>query len=195
MCARTPVDRLYQEAIDVLESLRKNAEASLHISVADNLRKVLVLAAASHFEHRLCTVVSDFVREASKGALLLQEFVRNKAISRQYHTWFQWEGSNANQFFSLFGASFRTHMAQEIKASEPLSRSIRTFLELGNERNRLVHGDYATFPMEKTLQEVYTAYQEAMLFVDMLPGALRECDRLQREDIDTRLHQTARESD
>jgi hypothetical protein len=54
--------------------------------------------------------------------------------------------------------------------------SVRAFLELGNERNRLVHQNYATFPMEKTLDEIYALYQNAVMFVDALPSALRDCD-------------------
>jgi len=46
---------------------------------------------------------------------------------------------------------------------------------MGNERNKLVHQDYATFQMEKTLDEVYTLYKSALDFVDSLPGALEEC--------------------
>jgi uncharacterized protein with ParB-like and HNH nuclease domain len=50
-------------------------------------------------------------------------------------------------------------------------KPFRAFLELGNERNRLVHENYATFPMEKTLEEVYALYKKSCLFVDALPAA------------------------
>ena len=55
--------------------------------------------------------------------------------------------------------------------------SVAAFLELGNERNRLVHQNYATFPMEKTLDEIYLLYRRALTFVDLLPTALRDADR------------------
>jgi len=145
----TAVDRLYQEARAVIEALQLNADVSLQVAAADNLRKSLLLAAASYFEYRVCTLVLEFVRERSNGSVLVENFVRNKAIARQYHNWFAWDENTANKFFGWFGNEFNTAMKDRVKKSEPLTESIRAFLEVGSERNRLVHQDYATFPLEK----------------------------------------------
>lgn len=173
----TAIDEIYKDAKTIVEMLERNAEVSLQVVVGDNFRKVLLLAAASYFEHRVCNAVLDFVRERSGGSELVASFVRNKAIARQYHTWFSWEQNNANQFFGLFGNSFRTEMIARVKASEEMQKAIEAFLELGNERNKLVHQDYATFPLEKDLEEIYTLYRSALSFVDRLPSSLRECDK------------------
>jgi hypothetical protein len=106
----------------------------------------------------------------------VESFVRKKAISRQYHTLFSWDTPNANQFFGYFGDEFRIGMSQKIQTSDKLLESIRAFMEIGRERNRLVHQDYATFPLEKTLDEIYALYQKGLYFVEILPNALRECD-------------------
>jgi hypothetical protein len=176
MADETAVDRLYKEAFSVIKALEEKAELSLQVAAADNLRKSLLLAAASHFEHRVSTVVLEFVRERAKGSVLVEQFVRNRAIARQYHTWFNWNEGNANQFFGLFGAGFRTLMCERVKERDQLRDSIRAFLELGNERNRLVHEDYASFQMEKTIDEVFILYKTGRLFVEELPVVLRECD-------------------
>ena len=176
----TPVDRLYQEALAVVGALEGQAEVSLRVAAADNLRKSLLLAAASHFEHRVTSAIGDFVREAARGSVLVEQFVRNKAIARQYHTWFKWEDNNANQFFAFFGPSFKSAMADRLKAREELGLSVKAFLELGNERNKLVHQDYASFALEKTMEEIYTLYKNSLLFVEDLPVALRECDAATR---------------
>ena len=97
-------------------------------------------------------------------------------MSRQYHTWFQWDGSNANSFFGLFGSDFRDFMKERIREDEELDGSVRAFLELGRERNRLVHQDFGTFPLEKTTAEIHALYTRAMRFVDAVPGALRKFD-------------------
>jgi hypothetical protein len=97
-------------------------------------------------------------------------------VARQYHSWFEWEGNNANKFFSLFGSEFKLAMNKNIKESTTLGSAVRAFLEVGNERNKLVHQDYATFAMEKTLDEIYQLYRDALLFVERLPLALRESD-------------------
>lgn len=172
----TPVDRLFNEFSAVIEALHTNTEVSLQVAAADQFRKALLLAAASYFEHCVCILVLDFVRERASGSVLVESFVRNKAIARQYHTWFKWDDNNANHFFGLFGSKFKSEMNNRVSESEELRAAIRAFLEVGNERNRLVHQDYATFAMDKTLDEIYSLYQIALQFVEFLPKALRESD-------------------
>lgn len=126
-------------------------EPSLVIAAGDSFRKALVMAAASYFEHCLSMCVLDFVQERAAGNGLVVGLVKNKAVSRQYHTWFKWDDTNANQFFGLFGTSFKQMMSDRVKASDELRLSIRAFLEIGNERNKLIHQDFASFHLEKTL--------------------------------------------
>jgi|SRR6516162_4385218 len=93
MIEASAVDRLYIEATNILKSLEESSEPSLQISAADHFRKALLLAAASYFEQRVCRCVLEFIRARSGGSVLVENFVRNKAIARQYHTWFQWNES------------------------------------------------------------------------------------------------------
>lgn len=173
----TAVDRLYQEASAVIEALQRNVDVSLQVAAADNLRKSLLLAAASNFEVKIYTLVLEFVRERSNGSVLVEKLVQNKCITRQYHTWFDWNKNNANDFFGLFGKDFSAAMKDRVKKSVLLDESIKAFMEIGSERNRLVHQDYATFPLEKDLTEIYALYKKALLFIEQLPLALRECDK------------------
>jgi hypothetical protein len=179
----TQVDRLYQEATAVLELLGQSTEISLQNAASDQFRKALLLAAASYFEHRVCNCVIDFVRERASGSVLVENFVRVKAISRQYHTLFDWTAPNANRFFGLFGEAFKTAMGEEVRQSEEMKAAITAFLEVGNERNKLVHQDYASFPLEKTLDEIYDLYRRALTFVEKLPNAFRDRDHSLNLDI------------
>ncbi len=176
MNEKTAVDRLYNEANSVIQVLRGSSEFSLQVAASDHFRKALLLAAASYFEDRVCNCVLEHVRLRANGSSLVENFVRNKAVARQYHSWFVWEANNANHFFGLFGSEFRTSMALRVRASPDLQASIKAFLELGNERNRLVHQNYATFQMEKTLDEVYALYKASSLFIDALPLVFTEGD-------------------
>jgi len=176
MADPSPIDRLYSEASSVMQILREKAEISLEISANENLRKALLLAATSHFENRICGMVMDFVRERAGGSVIVEQFVRNKAIARQYHTWFEWKENNANKFFSLFGSEFLKLMKEQVQQSDDLRDSIKAFMEIGNYRNRLVHQDYATFPLDKTMEEIFQLYQKALLFVESIPIMLREFD-------------------
>ena len=99
MSNNTAVDRLYEEAISIINHLKGYNETSLEYSAADYFRKALLLAAASYFEYRICDDVLCFVRECSNKSELVESFFKNKAIARQYHTWFSWESKNANSFF------------------------------------------------------------------------------------------------
>ena len=56
--------------------------------------------------------------------------MKNKAIERQYHTYFSWKEKNANAFFGLFGESFKNEVTIEINQSEPLKLSMKGFMEL-----------------------------------------------------------------
>jgi len=174
MIEATPVDRLYTESVSVVRSL-SSTEPSLAIAASDTFRKTLVLASASYFEHKVCVCVADFVHECANGSTLVVSFVKNKAISRQYHTWFNWTDSNANTFFALFGVEFKQMMQERIRSSEELKAAVAAFLEIGNERNKLVHQDFASFPFEKTLEEIYGSYNKALPFVNGLATHLREC--------------------
>jgi hypothetical protein len=169
----TPVDRLYEESSSVIRALGVS-EPSLAVAAGDNFRKTLVLAAASHFEYRVSSCVLEFIQEQAAGSYLVISFVKNKAIARQYHTWFKWDETNANQFFGLFGNDFKKMMTERVKLSEELKNSIRSFLEIGNERNKLIHQDFASFPMEKTLDEIFELYKQSLLFVDGLSAYLRD---------------------
>jgi hypothetical protein len=165
------VDRLYNEAISIIDKLD---EVSLQISASDQFRKSLLLAAASYFESHLSNEILKYVSDCSGQSATVHSFVRTKAVERQYHTWFDWQRSNANQFFGLFGDEFKSFMKKAIDDSQDLKESMSAFMEIGRERNKLVHQDYATFQMEKTLEEVYALYKRAEIFATEVPTALRK---------------------
>src|SRR5712691_8896870 len=68
-------------------------------------------------------------------------------VVRQAEIGAKWDESNANQFFDMFGTDFKLAMGKRIKESDELRASVAAFLEVRNERNKLVHQDYATFAM------------------------------------------------
>ena len=170
---QTPVDRLHGEFTQLLAFLDANEEVSLRNVADGNFRKALLLAAASYFERRLTTGIVDFVGEATSTDHVVRWLVQRKAVERQYHTWFDWNGRNANQFFRLFGRAFSDHAKALVDNNEDLSSAVQAFLEIGRERNRLVHQDFASFPLEKTSDEIYETYCSATEFVEWFPQELR----------------------
>jgi hypothetical protein len=66
-------------------------------------------------------------------------------------------------------------MVARIAADEPLAESVKAFMEIGRERNLLVHSDYANYLINKTPEEIYALYQEASRFVSTVGAELRAC--------------------
>lgn len=171
----TNVDRLYKEFRDLVSYLDKAGEPSLRSVVDENFRKSLLLAAASYFEDRITNDLLLFIGAISNDNQLLIEFVKNKGVKRQYHTFFKWDERNANQFFGLFGGSFSAFMKNQVKSDDNLDNAIKAFLEIGNDRNRLIHQNFATFSLEKTADEIYNLYKAALPFVDSLHANFQKC--------------------
>ncbi len=168
------IDTLYEENKKLLAYLTEQNEITSISNVDNHFRKVLLLSAASYFESLIKNDIIVFVQNYTKSASLILEFIKNKAVERQYHTYFSWSSRNANSFFGLFGSDFREYMAKEIKASPELKDAISAFMELGEMRNNLVHQNFAIFPLEKTAEEIYQLYVKARLFVKMFPDKLEK---------------------
>lgn len=175
------LQRLHQSLRGITDILLEKAEPSLISDLDDIARKTVLVSAASYFETTLTNAVHSFCVECSNKNTLVPSIVRAKAINRQYHTWFSWESNNANSFFSLFGDDFKNYMSERISKDDNLEESIRAFMEIGRERNRLIHGDFSTFQLEKTAEEIHGLYEKALHFVSSVPVELKNCaDKLAR---------------
>ena len=169
----TIVDGLHKDFSDILDFLEEKDEVSWSNVANENFRKVLLIAAASHFEQSMSDLVLNFAKQVTTENHPLTWLVHNKVVRRQYHTWFDWDARNANKFFSLFGTAFRDRMKKEVDNDTDLDSSIQAFIEIGQERNRLVHQDFGNFSLEKTSEEIHKLYVEATRFVAWFPEALK----------------------
>lgn len=161
------VEKRYGEFKEIIDHYEKINDISSKNVVDDNLKKVLLLSAASYFEDIIKKIMLEFF-DLNTNSEMIINFIKNKAIERQYHTYFDWKAKNANKFFSLFGDSFKKDVISEVRTNESLEKSIRDFLELGNLRNELIHENFAVFPIEKTSSEIYDLYCSASKFIDYL---------------------------
>jgi RiboL-PSP-HEPN len=173
----TPVDTLYRDLSDAARTLSGYGEFSLSISLESNHRKTLILGAASYFEWRLTRHVEAFVDEVTSKDKLVCSLVQAKAISRQFHTWFDWKGLKAGPFFSLFGPEFKEHMKSRLSTNAELVEAVESFLKIGSQRNLLVHSDYASYPIDMTPDEIYIEYKKANFFVESVGDDLRACSK------------------
>lgn len=169
----TNIDRIFREHKNLKEFLTGHKEISLEASTDEIYRKTLLLAISSYFEDRITNCVLQYVQDQTHEKHIISELVRTKVVSRQYHTWFDWNSKNVNSFLGMFGEEFKKYATKKIK-NEKLEESIKNFLELGLNRNRLVHQNFASFSLEKTSEELYSSYQSAIKFIEWLPKSLRE---------------------
>ena len=169
----TIVDVLHGNFLEILETIPRQ-EVSLRNVASEAFRKSLLLSSASFFENRLLSIIADLVNEWGSSTRTLNEFVRVKAIERQYHTYFDWDKSNANKFFGLFGTEFKAFMRRRCENDERWDDAVKAFLEIGRERNRLVHQDFGSYSLEKTFEEIYDLYTRARFFVEQLGECFAE---------------------
>lgn len=163
---KTFIDALFGEQKELITFLQQQGQLSYSQSVEVFLSKTLLLSCASYFESRITNAISDYATKVSNADEALTSLVRTKAIERQYHTYFQWrEGKRSvSPFFAMFGSALKDSVKQELKNAELLQASA-AFLELGDLRNLLVHENFATYPLEKTADEIYRLYGAALRFV------------------------------
>jgi hypothetical protein len=181
----TIIDKMFEDHKALLDLLASQKEISLASDADNKLKKVLLLSAASYFEFEIASAMMQFAEDASQKNVALVALVKSKAVKRQFHTYFQWDRNNANSFFGLLGEDFSSQCKAHVREQEGLEESIRAFLELGNARNEMVHENFATFPMDKTAEEVYELYRKALQFVLYVQKRLREASRVAPAGIET----------
>lgn len=165
------VESLYKDAADLDRLLMSQNEISLRIYADSTLKKSILLASASYFERQICDLIIEYVTQTSVSERIVS-FISNKAISRQYHTFFDWDANNCNKFISLFGSVFKNDFSAKIRSNSDLEESVRLFLEIGRERNRMVHQDFGQYELEKTAEEIHCSHGKAKLFVTELRDSL-----------------------
>jgi hypothetical protein len=177
----TPVDVLYEEYLSIVGYLNDNSQPSLSSDVNKHFKKIIVLSAASYFEHRIQEVLIEFVSKQTNSNTLALNFFKKKAITMQYHTYFSWgekgnpnkPGNNANSFFALFGDDFKKKSEETIKQSQELTAAMKAFLEIGHLRNILVHSNFAAYNFDnKTTEDVVKLYRDGLIFVMFVEESL-----------------------
>lgn len=64
-------------------------------------------------------------------------------------------------------------MEGQVMNDSVLARAVKSFLELGQLRNELTHLNFANYPLDKPVDEIYALYQEANVFVETFLTTLR----------------------
>ena len=168
------IKKVMEDHGQITEYLSHERQISLQISLNDIYKKILLHYAASYCESRMVDALTDLYVNNCPENLVLTEFVKNQAIRRQYFKFFNWNDSNANQFFKLFGKEFKKHMETKITEDSDLGKSIKSFLELGHLRNMATHDNLATYNLNKTVGEVFELYEDATHFIEKFSSEINK---------------------
>lgn len=170
----TIIDTLNSELKSIINFLDDSKQPSLSSDVDRHLKKVILLSAASYFEHLIQEMLISFISK-SCGKTEATYFLKNKAINRQYHTFFAWDAKNANKFLSLFGDDFKKKVENEINQDDDLQKAMKAFLEIGQLRNTMVHSNFASFDItNKTTDEIFQLYNSSKKFVTFLENKFNQ---------------------
>ncbi len=169
---QTIIDQQYENGNSLVDYLKNQQQITFFNEAENSFRKTILLSSASFFEKEICDTVIEFAKSHTNNNELVISIIKQKAISRQYHTYFNWESANANAFFGLFGDEFKTRMTQKVKEDEKLDKAIKSFLEIGRERNRMVHQNFAEIVIDKTAEEIYKLYKSSLYFIETVKNEL-----------------------
>lgn len=169
----TIIDQQFTSGNALLAYLQSQQQVTFYNEAENNFRKTILLSCASYFEKEISDTVIEFAKSQTDNNDLIVSLIRRKAVSRQYHTYFDWEkATNANSFFALFGDDFKAKMNKLVKDDTQLDQSIKAFLEIGQERNKMVHQNFAEISIDKTAAEIYTLYKLALYFISTVKKQL-----------------------
>lgn len=167
------IQQQYQDEQELHQYLMDRDEISFASYIDNVYKKVLLLSAASYFEAVISDTIVSFAKNAASVDPRIAVLVEKKAVSRQYHTLFQWNQKNTNSFWGLFGEQTKKKVREMIDSSEEMRQAEADFLDLGNRRNLLVHENFSEHDVNITVDEIFGKYKSACKFIEFVPEVLR----------------------
>jgi len=167
------VEVTYKNFKEVIAYLEESKEPSLNTWTKNGFAKVLILTIASYFEAEIIKIIVNYANESCQNKKI-PELVRNKISSREYSKLFDWDKGNANKFFALFGQEFKKQAVGEIDDLSFVQEGIKSFLELGEKRNEMVHTNFGNVSISDTPEEIYDKYKKATNFIKYFRESLNK---------------------
>jgi len=159
------------EHSQLLSALAGDAHISLRLVIDRYFQKILIVAAASYCEDLVKNIILEFASLSSAKNDEIVNLIKNKAIERQYHTLFDWTTNSAvgiNKFWALFGDNRKKRIAEIVKNDQTLNVKAEAFIQIGQLRNQLVHGNFAAMSIDLTIDEIGSKSELALGYVDFI---------------------------
>jgi hypothetical protein len=158
------VERIHQELVAVASIVIQSGDVFAISDYGEHSAKTLLVAGASYFERTIIEAIKKYA-ESICGSSALGHYVFYQSIDQKFFALFDFSGQqkNINGFLAKFGAKYRDWAKDDLAKLDENSQ--RAFLELCRLRNDLVHNNYATFSIGKTLEEVKSLFDVGLKFV------------------------------
>ncbi|QQE49091.1 hypothetical protein I6H91_01765 [Micrococcus luteus] len=133
----------------------------------------LVVAAASSLEDKVKLGMPLII--GRRAGVQLADFAKFHVFARKYHTLFEWNQATAAPFFASFGGDCKARFRSKLTTDERFNQGHGDFMSLGQERNTIVHNNFAAQTVSSTPEEIVKKYKNAVDFIacfeDLIFGA------------------------
>lgn len=165
------VERIHEELKAIGQIVGASNDVSAITDFGAHSAKTFLLAGASYFERRIISSIKDHVSAVTTSGVV-SHFVLHQALERKFFVLFNFnaEVKNINAFLSKFGPDYSQWAKDDIK-DEGIEKNQLDFLNFCRLRNSLVHSNYATYNIDKTLDDVWVEYGKALLLVNWIEAS------------------------
>lgn len=168
-----PISNFISSYHDIQDFLIQQSQITMTTDINNHFKKILLLSCASYYEKEIQDSIKKLTKTKTTDDRIFN-FISNKAISRQYHTYFDWSSKNINSFLGLFGDEFKTKVTAEINSNDDLVKGMKAFLTIGNERNKMVHENFLIYNLESTFDEIVELNNQATNFINYITNKITE---------------------
>jgi len=160
------------EAIGVIVDASGDVSAIASYNV--NSAKILLLTGASYFERSIVAAIEDHLNTVTPS-LTIRHFTFHQSVDRKFFSLFDFSASNKNisGFLSKFGPDFSEWAKEDMRAQGIDADTQAAFLAFCRLRNNLVHNNFATYNIDKTLADVRADFDKALKLVSWVENCLR----------------------
>jgi len=161
------IEELKRQYEDIVAILKESGRLDLWIAANESYAKSLLMSAASYFEHEVIEILRAYFSHHSSGNVRLDSFVWKMALNRKFYSLFDFGANNVNGFFSLFGEEVKNSW-RKYSDENNLGDAIKDFLSICNDRNKIVHQNYAAYQLEDSFDKLFPRYENACKFLEAL---------------------------
>lgn len=173
------VERIYEELKAIGQIGVASNDVSARTDFGAHSAKTLLLVGASNFERRIASSIEDHLNNVTTSSVI-RHFAFNQAVKQKFFSLFDFNADTKNikAFLSKFGPDYSNWAKDDMKAAGVDIGNQIAFLNLCRLRNSLVHNNYATYDIIKTLDEVWAEFDKAALLVRWIESSFERFNKV-----------------